>query len=79
MTINRTCPKCGDRFTTTLIDCHYCSDDCRNGHPERCSCRYSTLSFGFQSDSERGDCRQCPHPLNWHGPSGCHAEIREIQ
>jgi endogenous inhibitor of DNA gyrase (YacG/DUF329 family) len=29
--INRTCPECGDYFTTNRIDRHYCSDDCRNG------------------------------------------------
>lgn len=39
---------------------------------ERCQCRYQTLSFGLQSEDERGSCGQCPHPLAWHGPSGCH-------
>jgi hypothetical protein len=29
--IRRICPECGDHFTTTRTDRHYCSDDCRNG------------------------------------------------
>lgn len=26
----RTCPACGDYFTTTRSNCYYCSDDCRS-------------------------------------------------
>lgn len=32
--IGRTCPECGDHFTTNRADRHYCSDDCRNGTPD---------------------------------------------
>ncbi|ODR15752.1 hypothetical protein BHQ23_32405 [Mycobacterium gordonae] len=30
--IGRTCPECGDYFTTNRADRHYCSDDCRNSY-----------------------------------------------
>lgn len=41
--IGRTCPECGDHFWTNRIDCHYCSDDCRNGNASAMETRIREL------------------------------------